>query len=141
MKKIVTFLLLAIVFGSCDRQDPKEQINYLNGYWEIKKVTKPDGSSKEFGISMLVDFIEIKGDSGVRTKVSPKLDGSFVATKAREKFNTKIEGDQLILMYATPYDQWQETVLKAKDSVLEMVNAAGNTYLYRRYQPFNNSPE
>jgi hypothetical protein len=91
MKKIVSILILIAVLG-CGTQDPSEQIKHISGYWEIKLVTMPDGTKKEFKLNTTIDFIEVTADSGMRKKVSPKLDGSFLANNSAEKFRLKNRG-------------------------------------------------
>ncbi|PKA83792.1 hypothetical protein ATE92_1958 [Ulvibacter sp. MAR_2010_11] len=141
MKSFFYFLILFLVCGSCAKQDPNEQIQYLDGYWEIKSVTQPDGTKKDFGISTLIDFMEVTGDSGVRKKVAPRLDGSFAANASAEKFSLKIEDDSLRLYYTTPYDSWKETVLIAKDSMLRIKNSEDKIYTYDRFKSFTFSKE
>lgn len=135
MKNIMCFLILTLVFG-CVKQDPSEQIAYIDGYWEIKSVTMPDGTKKEFKLSTTIDFIEVTADSGMRKKVSPQLDGSFLTSNSVEKFSLKIEGDSLRMYYTTPFDSWKETVLEAKDSLLRVKNKDHKIYTYKRFSTF-----
>lgn len=136
MKHYSIYILLVLTLNSCNQQDASEQLAVLPGYWEIRKVELPDGTEKEFGVNTNIDFIEVTGDSGVRKKVSPRLDGTFLMTNSAEKFKIKIEGDCLNLYYQTPFDQWKETVLNTKDSLLVMQNTDGKIYTYHRYKPF-----
>ncbi len=96
----------------------------------------PDGEKKEFNINTVVDFIEIKGDSGMRTKVSPKFDGSFTTNGVTENFTLKIEEDSLRMYYKTPFDEWKETVIEAKDSTLTVINRDYKIYTYSKFKKF-----
>lgn len=109
---------------------------YLGGYWQIDKVEFPDGGVKEFKMSGFVDYIEVQGDSGVRKKVAPNLDGSFKVNKAAEKFYLKIENDSLNIYYQTPYNSWKETVLKAGDSTMLVINEENKRYHYKKFRSF-----
>ncbi len=131
---LVCFVLL---MTGCGQSDPAEQIQWLTGYWEIEKVKLADGSEKNFSINTKLDFIEVTGDSGIRKKVNPLLDGSFVVSKSAERFQLKIEGDSLRIYYTTPYDAWKETVVKAGDSILQLKNDKGNIYFYKKFQQLN----
>lgn len=131
---IIAFIVLAT---SCSKPNPEAQKEKLNGYWEIKTVTQPNGSHKDFKISTVIDFIEVKGDSGTRTKVSPKLDGSFTTNGDSESFSLIIENDSLRMNYITPFDNWQETVLIAKDSLLKVKNRDNKVYTYSKFKKFN----
>lgn len=130
-------ILLTSIVWSCAQQDPKEQIQYLDGYWIIEKAILEDKTEKDFSMSTTIDFIEVTGTSGIRKKVQPKLDGTFITTNNAETFELKIEEDSLRLYYNTPYDSWKETVLRAKDSSLVVLNRDGKTYVYKKFATFD----
>lgn len=134
--KLLILPLLLLVVG-CSKPNPEAQKQYLSGYWEIKTVKMPDGKKKEFNMNMVVDFIEVKNDSGVRTKVSPKFDGSFTTNGVSENFTLKIEDDSLRMYYETPFDTWKETVIEAKDSTLTVKNRENKIYSYSKFKKFD----
>ena len=134
--KIVSAILLVFVF-SCAKPDPEAQKQNLGGYWEIKAVEMPSGNKKNFDLNTIIDHIEMKGDSGIRTKVSPKLDGTFTTNGDSENFTLKIENDSLRMYYKTPFDEWKETVIEAKDSTLIVKNRDNKIYTYAKFQKFN----
>ncbi|NND63012.1 MAG: hypothetical protein HKN48_07425, partial [Flavobacteriaceae bacterium] len=78
----VLSLLMFVILASCGQADPKVQLEFLDGYWEIEKVKLASGEEKEFSISTQIDFIEVTGDSGVRKKVRPRFDGTYAVTKS-----------------------------------------------------------
>lgn len=129
-------ILFIFFFISCGSQDPEEQAKNLSGYWEIQSVQLPDGNVKEFKISTTVDFIEVTGDQGVRTKVSPQLDGSFNTNKTAENFELKVENDSLRMYYTTPYHNWKETVVKAEEEQLILKNE-DKIFTYKKFKKFD----
>ena len=128
-------VLLSIV--SCSKPDANKQKQYLEGYWEIKTVEMPSGNKKDFNLNTIIDYIEINGDSGARTKVSPNLDGTFTTNGVSEKFLLKIEDDSLRMIYKTPFAEWQETVIIAQDSLLTVKNKDNKIYTYTQFQKFD----
>jgi hypothetical protein len=106
----------------------------LSGYWEIETVEMPNGSKKDFTFNPVVDIIQVSEDSGNRTKLFPRLDGSFINNGLTEKFVLKIEGDSLRLYYETPFNQWKETVITATDSILKVKNREGKIYSYKKFE-------
>ncbi|MDC8000865.1 hypothetical protein POV26_07440 [Aequorivita todarodis] len=132
----ITFLLITLLFVSCEKPDPEAQKQNLSGYWEIKTVKMPDGEKKEFNINTVIDHIEVKGDSGARTKVSPRFDGTFRTNGVSENFTLKIEDDSLRMYYKTPFDAWKETVIKAEDSTLAVINRDNKIYTYSKFKKF-----
>ncbi|WP_271424830.1 lipocalin family protein [Aequorivita sinensis] len=133
----IILLILTIVLFSCEKPNPEEQKQHLSGYWEIYTVEMPDGEVKNFGVNTIIDYIEINGDSGTRTKVSPKFDGTFNTNGVTEDFTLNIEENQLIMHYKTSFDEWKETVVEAKDSTLVLKNRDNKTYTYNRFKKFD----
>ena len=136
MKILVNIFLLGFVFIGCEKPNPEAQKQNLSGYWEIKSVKMPNGEKKEFEINTVVDFIETNGDSGTRTKVSPKFNGTFTTNGVAEDFTLKIEEDSLRMYYKTPFDDWKETVIEAKDSTLTVKNRDNKIYTYSKFKKF-----
>ncbi|GHC54116.1 hypothetical protein GCM10008083_17840 [Ulvibacter litoralis] len=116
--------------------DPSAQKEKLSGYWQIETVELPDGTKKDFSFSATLDYISLSEEKGMRTKVAPKLDGTFQNNGASENFTTKIEDDSLRLYYSTPFDTWKETVLVATDSILKIKNKEGKIYAYKKFVKF-----
>ncbi len=133
----ITYILFALFIISCEKYNPETQKQKLSGYWEIKNVKMPDGEKKKFDINTVVDYIEISGDTGTRTKVSPKLDGTFTTNGISEDFTLKIEEDSLRMYYKTPFDEWKETVIEAKDSTLIVKNRDNKIYTYSKFKKFD----
>lgn len=131
------FLVISILLLSCNNQNPEEKLAHLNGYWEISKVEMPDGTVKEYTISTLVDYIEIKDSIGFRKKVAPKLDGGFIVNDDAEKITVKIENNKLNLYYSTQFDSWKETVLDANELQLVVLNRDNKEYTYKKFEKFN----
>ncbi|SDL27224.1 hypothetical protein SAMN04488034_10323 [Salinimicrobium catena] len=137
MKKLILLLVLAIVSTACHQQSDEEKINNLNGYWEIKKAELPEGITKEFKFSELVDYIQVENGEGFRMKVRPQLGGSFITSKDRENFEAKVENDSINLYYTTPYNSWKETVISSEENELKVINPRGIIYTYKRFTPYS----
>lgn len=121
----------------CNRQTQEEKIANLNGYWQIHQADRPEGNSKKFGFSELVDYIKVDSTAGFRKKVRPQLDGNFISTDDVEVFDIKVENDSINLYYSTPYAEWKETVLTSKEDELVILNQAGIIYTYKRFTPYS----
>ncbi len=133
MRKIIHIIAL-LSFISCNRANPEEYKQYINGYWEIERVVLPDGTKKEYNFNQSVDFFEVKDSIGIRKKVQPKLDGSFIVTKDSELFTLEVQNDSLRMYYKTPLSEWKETVISAKENQIIIKNEDGNMYFYKPYK-------
>lgn len=136
--KCTIAFLIAICLVSCNQQDPQEQIQHLDGYWEIDKVEFSKDSLRTYKFNETIDYLDLDGTEGFRKKVRPQLQGTFEVTNDAEKLEVKIEDDHLYLYYSTPYDSWKEKVLKAEENELKLENEQGIIYHYKRYEPLLN---
>ena len=125
------FILIGAGLISCSQtQDP----NALEGYWEIEKVIFPDGQTKEYTISMNLDHYQLETDStGYKTKVSPRLDGSFLSSGHREFFRIEQRKNEMLLHFETPLTQYTEKVLSLKKEQLILLNDRNMKYTYKPY--------
>ncbi len=139
LKQILPIVLLicASVIFSCNRQSPEEKLAHLNGYWEITEVELDNGTVKEYSINTTIDYIEIHNNEGFRKKVAPNLSGGFTVNDDAEKIIVKIENDSLHLYYSTLFDSWRETVLRANEMELEILNSDKKRFKYTRFEKLN----
>lgn len=133
MKKIILYIFCFCLI-SCSNTKPESFVEFIDGYWEIDQVILANGIKKEYSFNQNIDFFEIKDSIGVRKKVQPRLDGSFITTNSNEYFSISVENDSLRMFYKTALDSWKETVISAKENQLVIINDAGNMYFYRRYK-------
>lgn len=141
MKKPILLFLLCILGFGCNSTSPEEKIKNLNGYWEISHAEMPDGSSKEFRFSEMVDYIVVEDNEGFRKKVRPQLGGSFIASDDEELLEIRVENDSINMYYTTPYDSWKETLLSSEEEELVVKNQHGIIYTYKRFTPYSSDHE
>lgn len=139
MKKGI-FLLCSFLLIAC-KPSTDEAISNLNGYWQIESAELPEGITKNYNFSALVDFIEVKENKGIRKKVQPQLGGRFISSEDAEVFEIKVENDSINLYYTTPYDAWKETVISSEEDELIILNPNGIIYTYKRFTPFTDYGE
>ncbi|WP_151894010.1 hypothetical protein [Patiriisocius marinistellae] len=131
---IIAFALFAL---GCS-ENKQEQIQHLDGYWEIVSVENENGVLKEFNISTTLDYISVENTLGKRTKVKPQLDGTFITSGNVEEFEIITEfPEQLALNYKTPYATWTEFIIEATKEKLVILNEEGKKYTYKRFIKFN----
>ena len=137
MTKSGILLLLLLSLISCGKNDPEAQLKNLNGYWEIENVETPFGKDRAYKFNERIDYIEIQDSTGFRTKVLPRIDGTFVNSETQEKITVRIIEDSLRLNYSTPFAEWTETVLEANDELLKVKNDRGMIYSYKKFEKIN----
>ena len=133
MRLFFSIAAISLLIG-CN-SGPKQDLTHLQGYWEIQSVQTPDGQEKEFGVNTLIDYFQIDGQTGSRSKMQPQLDGSYKKQPTTETFRVIDSAGYWYLQYRTPYDSWQERLKELDPDRLVLQIPAGNTYRYKRFEP------
>lgn len=137
MKKIILSVVLISLFSACKRAIVETDLSKMNGYWEITKVEMKEGEDKDYKVNPTVDYIEIKGKTGVRQKVMPQLDGTFRTNNLQEQITLTANDGSWFLNYKTAYGTWKEELVELTDSVLVLKNQAELEYHYKKFKPFS----
>lgn len=140
MKHLLHTAVILLLLTGCNsnqNQIPEQQLQHLEGYWEIKRVEIAPDSIREYNYNETVDFFDLNGKEGIRKKVRPQLDGTFQVTEDSENIKVVIEDRELFIYYTTPFDTWKERVVHAEENELKLENEDGMIYHYARYSPIN----
>ncbi|MCL5246088.1 hypothetical protein M4I21_09745 [Cellulophaga sp. 20_2_10] len=135
MKKIALLGALLLFIGCNKKIVKKEDIQLLNGYWEINKVYFSDGSSKEYKASPMVDFFKIDSLKGFRTKVQPKIGGTFNSNKDSDKVVITEKEGTFTIHYTNDLTEREEEILNLSKDSFSVKDNEQITYVYIRYQP------
>jgi len=128
------FLLTIIGCTSVEKED----LQKLNGYWEIQKVTQPDGKEVEFDINTIYDYYEIGQDNiGFYKKVYPQLDGTFIVDTHREEIEVIEEDKNFKLKYYSDLGEREVHIVGLTFNKLILKNSDYKTYCYKRAEPIN----
>jgi len=134
MKRIL-IIIITLLNLSCSK-NPESYIEHLNGYWEIEKVILASGEEHTYSYNEFVDYFSVPDSlKGFRKKLKPLPNGTFETTKDSEQFTLKVENDSLNIYYKTEFSSWKETILKASNDELKIINTVKNIYIYKPYKP------
>jgi hypothetical protein len=137
MKSTANALFLLVLFSACHHKVDQADIARINGYWEIKKVVMPNGKEKEYGINTSYDFFDIKANKGLRKKVMPQLDGSFLENNSSEAISVSFDKNGAWLNYSTPFSKWREELYELSDSAMVVINEQKKEYHYKKAGAIN----
>jgi transcriptional regulator with PAS, ATPase and Fis domain len=132
VRKINSFIILLIILYSCSDDN---NIEILNGYWEIQSVKKEGKLIKKYPFSDIVDFFYIKDLEGYRKKVTPRSDGRFMVTLHQANLNVTKENGEYILRYLNKSKTYFEKIKKIDSQQLIILDKEGYIYKYNRYIP------
>ena len=138
MKNTFRILVLSLLFLGCQQKIEPTDISKINGYWEIEKVVFDKGEDKDYKMNESYDFFEIdKNNMGIRKKVMPQLDGTFLVNDAYENVTVRFKDGKGFLDYSTPYSKWSEELIALSDKELVLRNEEKNEYHYKKTGPLN----
>lgn len=138
MKNTFIILVLSLLLVSCRQEIKPADIAKLNGYWEIEKVVFDKGEQKDYGMNESFDYFDIKSSSkGIRKKVMPQLDGTFLTSDSFENVSVRFKGDQVFLDYKTDYAKWSEELISVSDTELVVKNEQNKEYHYKKAGAIN----
>lgn len=135
MKKNI-FLFLVFVLLSCQSNVKKEDLNKLNGYWEIKEAILADGTSKDYKVNETIDYFELKESKGFRQKFMPQFDGRFKTNGIQETIELVESKSLFFIEHTTKYGKWKEQIISIEDSILVLKNKEGIEYTYKKFKPY-----
>jgi len=131
MKHSISVIISLIILIGC-APNPEQNIEQLNGYWQITQVEKNNKLVKEYTISAAVDYFKIEGDlSGFKKKVMPTFQGTYIVTQHHTPFSLKLENDSLNIYYINDVATIKETILKISKTELIIADANGFIYTYK----------
>jgi hypothetical protein len=138
MKNLVNIILLSILLVSCKQQIEPSDVVKINGYWEIEKVVFDEGEDKEYVANQNYDYFQIgKNNKGIRKKVAPQLDGTFLVDDTFEKVCVRFQDNKAYLDYATPYMKYTEEIISLTADELVILNAQKKEYHYKKATAIN----
>jgi hypothetical protein len=139
MKKVFGVFLVALFVMGCKQKINEADIAKINGYWEIEKVVFEKGKDKDYGMNDTFDYFELdENNAGIRKKVMPQLDGTFLVNDTFENVKIRFAEDgQIFLDYSTPYTKWSEEILSLTATELVVLNAEKKEYHYKKAAPIN----
>lgn len=138
MKNTFRILLFSFLFVACQQKIEPADIAKINGYWEIEKVVFDEGKDKDYGMNESYDYFKIgTNNKGIRKKVMPQLDGTFLVNDTYENVAVQFKDDKVFLNYSTPYAKWSEELIGLKDEELIVLNEQKKEYHYKKTGPIN----
>ncbi|TRX02830.1 hypothetical protein [Flavobacterium gawalongense] len=138
MKNTFCILFIALFFVACQQKIKPADVEKLNGYWEIEKVTFEKEKDKDYNINESYDYFKIdKNNKGIRKKVMPQLDGTFLVNDAYENVTIRFKDDKVYIDYSTPFTKWSEELITLTDGELVLLNTEKKEYHYKKTGPIN----
>ena len=124
-----------LLLFACSGGPSKDDLTFLEGYWEIRRVEFPNGAEKKYVANAAIEYLAWDGESGFRKKMQPTLKGTFLTSDDALPMKVLWRDQRLFLSFQGEEVPWEEEVLKLQQDVLITRHANGLRYEYSRYEP------
>ena len=128
--KLVAILL--VFLASCTHNITPEELQQLNGYWNISSVTI-NGTTKALPATINTDYFFLDQNlKGFRKKLTPRFDGKFQKNNDQETLSVIFVEQEPYLVYQTKFNTWKEKIVSLTASEVKLMNQDGKIYHYKR---------
>ncbi len=104
----------------------------LTGYWQIEKVTQGGETFYPALGNTQFDYYFLRTDnSGFRKKLSPSLGTTLNTSQDQTNFQLLQVNGKWVLSFETPWDQWNETIVRLTEQDLVLAHK-DRRYTYQR---------
>ena len=132
MKKSILLFLFTLVSVGCSQNADPSKIDFINGYWQISKVTDEDGNKKEYPINEVYDYFEIKNNNGFHKKVQWQPDGTFLVNDLQENVKVIIANDEVQLDFSSKYGKHSENMESLSAAEMVLVSKDQIRFVYKK---------
>jgi hypothetical protein len=135
MSKIMPFIGFLFLFVGCKNSILESDLSKINGYWEIEKVVFANGNDKEYSVNESYDFYAITNKKGIRKKVLPQLDGSFLVNNVAQNVTISINNEGCFMESEINSHKLKEEIIELNDNELVIKNKEKIEYHYKKAAP------
>lgn len=128
-------IIIIFIFLSCNNQVTINDVQKLNGYWDISKVVDTDNKVTEYKINSTIDYYFInKKNKGFRKKTTLDLSGKYKTNNLKDSISVEKKNGNIIIKTTTALNNWEDTIVKITPDELVLKNEAGVLFYYKKHQ-------
>lgn len=132
------YCLLFVLFLSCSNNVTQDDLQNLNGYWDIEMVESESKKITKFGINSTIDFYYLDDtNQGYRKKAKPDFSGKYRANNIKDKITVTHENEHFIIHTTTALDSWDDTIIELTKEKLILQNDKGVLFHYKKHEKYN----
>lgn len=136
MKHLIS--LIVIILTSCTNKVTQDDIQHLNGYWDINKVAGTNKKITEYGVNSTIDFYFVdEQNEGYRKKTTPDFSGIYKTNNIKDKIVIENKDGIFIIKTVTSLDNWEDTIVTLTPKTLVLKNEKGVLFYYNKHKKFN----
>ena len=97
----------------------------------------PDGNKKEYKVNEFIDLISIKNNKGIRQKVAPQLDGSYLKGTLQDDIKIVDSANCYYLKTNSKFTKWEEKILSVSDENFVIEKKKKIVYHFKKFVPYD----
>ncbi|PHS09456.1 MAG: hypothetical protein COA88_04540 [Kordia sp.] len=138
MKYFIPIIFFILV--SCTDKVTQQDLQQLNGYWDIDKVESVDKKVTEYGANSTIDFYFVnKQNEGYRKKTTLDFSGTYKTNNIKDKIVIEDKNGAFIIKTITSLDNWEEVIISLTKEKLVLKNEKGVLFYYNKHEKFNSN--
>jgi len=132
--------ILFIILISCNNKVTQQDIQQLNGYWDIDKVKSVDKKITEYKVNSTIDYYFVNDNNeGFRKKTTLDFSGTYKTNNIKDKIEIEDKDGTFIIKTTTPLDNWEDIIVSLTSEKLVLKNEKGILFYYNKHEKFNSN--
>ena len=138
MKYFIPCLFFILI--SCSDKVKQQDVQNLNGYWDIDKVESVDKTVTEYGANSTIDYYFVNDkNEGYRKKTTLDFSGTYKANNIKDKIVIEGKKGTFIITTTTDLDTWEDVIVNLTPEKLILKNKNGDLFYYNKHEKFNSN--
>ena len=138
MKYFIPIIFFILI--SCTDKVTQQDLQQLNGYWDIDKVESVDKKITEYGANSTIDFYFVnEQNEGYRKKTTLDFSGTYKTNNIKDKIVIEAKNGAFIIKTITSLDNWEEVIISLTKEKLVLKNEKGVLFYYNKHEKFNSN--
>jgi len=138
MKYLITILFIILI--SCTDKVTQQDLQLLNGYWDIDKVESIDKKITEYGANSTIDYYFLNDkNEGYRKKTTLDFSGTYKTNNVKDKISIEDKEGVFVIKTITSLDNWEDVIVNLTKEKLVLKNEKGILFHYNKHEKFNSN--
>ncbi|NQY29271.1 MAG: hypothetical protein HRT69_07350 [Flavobacteriaceae bacterium] len=138
MKYFIPIIFFILI--SCADKVTQQDLQQLNGYWDIDKVESVDKKVTKYGANSTIDFYFVnEQNEGYRKKTTLDFSGTYKTNNIKDKIVIEDKNGAFIIKTITSLDNWEEVIISLTKEKLVLKNEKGVLFYYNKHEKFNSN--
>lgn len=138
MKYFASILFFILI--SCTDKVTQQDLQQLNGYWDIDKVESADKEVTEYRANSTIDYYFLNDkNEGYRKKTTLDFSGTYKTNNIKDRIIIEDKNGTFIIKTTTSLDHWEDIIVSLTSEKLVLKSKNGILFYYNKHEKFNSN--